>query len=122
DRPAIPGTLAQTYSLDPVPPANFIFGISLASKVAVNDWEHTTRLLQRTLRSALSQSDPRFRVVICGHEKPELPELDDTRVIFIEADITRPAHSGQFRKDKMWKRRLIGAALKNMGGGYFFPL
>lgn len=101
---------------------NFIFGISLASKRAVEDWAHTEHLLGRTLRSVLKQADPRFRVIICGHERPEIPELDDPRVIFMVADIEPPASSDHFRKDKMWKRRLVGAALRNMGGGYFFPL
>jgi glycosyltransferase involved in cell wall biosynthesis len=102
--------------------ANFIFGISLASKQVVNDWAHTQLMLQRTLRSVLNQTDPRFRVIICGHERPKLAELDDRRVTFIVSDAKRPENSSQFRGDKMWKRRLIGAKLRRMGGGYFFPL
>lgn len=116
-------SLAQLYpSGNGKVPPNFIFGLSLASRAASQKWDHTEHLLARTLRSVLNQSDPRFRVVICGHERPDIKELDDPRVIFITADIKPPANSSQFRRDKMWKRRLIGAALRNMGGGYFFPL
>ncbi|MCD9027308.1 FkbM family methyltransferase [Luteimonas sp. BDR2-5] len=100
----------------------FVFGISLAGKQSDEGWARTQFILARTLRSLLNQSDPRFRVVICGHERPDLPALDDPRVIFMTADIPKPKGSSQYRDDKMWKRRLIGAALRNLGGGYFFPL
>lgn len=103
-------------------PPKFVFGISLASKRASKDWETTTTLLRRTLRSVLNQDDPRWRVIVCGHERPDLEELDDPRVLFLRADIDPPVSSAQFRRDKMWKRRLIGSVLKSWGGGYFFPL
>lgn len=104
--------------------AEFMFGISLASRQVTADWARTEELLGHTLRSVLNQSDPRFSVVICGHERPHLAELDDPRVLFIPADHAPPAKAstGGFRGDKMRKRRLIGALLRQRGGGYFFPL
>lgn len=119
-----PATLAVAYpGLDGEqdPPA-MIFGISLASKQAAADWALTERLLARTLRSVLNQEDPRWRAVVCGHDRPDLPELDDPRVIFMTADIEPPADSRGFRKDKMWKRRLAATVLRDLGGGYFCPL
>ena len=101
---------------------SFVFGISLASAKASKDWDVTQRLLGRTLRSVLNQSDGRWRAIVCGHERPALPELDDPRVMFVMSDQEPPKNSGQFRKDKMWKRRVIGSILRDLGGGYFFPL
>ena len=70
----------------------------------------------------LNQSDPRFSVVICGHERPALAELDDPRVLFVESDQGPPKNPSSFRGDKMRKRRIAGSVLRERGGGYFFPL
>lgn len=107
---------------DQVDRPKFVFGISLASKRASKDWETTTKLLRRTLRSLLNQEDPRWRVIVCGHDRPDIEELEDPRALFLAADIDPPVSSSQFRRDKMWKRRLIGSVLRSWGGGYFFPL
>jgi len=100
----------------------FMFGISLASARTSADWGRAQELLGHTLRSVLNQSDPRFSVVICGHERPDLPELDDPRVRFLESDQGPARNPTGFRGDKMRKRRIIGALLRARGGGYFFPL
>jgi hypothetical protein len=119
--------LADT--INPAPSASvgsdvtpLVFGISLASRQVSSDWVRTTELLGHTLDSLLAQSDGRFDVIICGHERPELEALRDPRVRFIEADAKPPTDPRKYRTDKMRKRRLIGAALREMGGGYFFPL
>lgn len=100
----------------------FVFGISLASEKASSDWPRTVQLLGRTLRSVLNQTDGRWRAIVCGHERPDLPELDDPRVMFVVANVDPPKDAKNFRKDKMWKRRLIGSILRDLGGGYFCPL
>lgn len=117
-------SLAMTYpgvdGTSAVP--SFVFGISLAATSAVADWDLTTALLGRTLRSVLNQSDPRWRAVIVGHDRPGLPELDDPRVTFVVADIEPPTEPKHRRKDKMRKRRLAARFLRDLGGGYFCPL
>ena len=118
--PASPPAAAPAAVAAGVP--EFMFGISLASRRVSVDWGRTQELLGHTLRSLLNQSDPRFSVVICGHERPELAELADPRVRFVEADGSPPQDSSGFRGDKMRKRRLIGSILRQRGGGYFFPL
>jgi hypothetical protein len=102
--------------------APLVFGISLASKQASPDWGRTTKLLSHTLDSLLAQSNPEFEVVVCGHDRPGLDQFADGRIRFIESDIRPPADPRRFREDKMRKRRLIGSALREMGGGYFYPL
>lgn len=119
---------AEADRINPAPRAGadttapLVFGISLASRQVSSDWARTTELLGHTLRSLLAQSDPRFAVIICGHEQPELAELKDPRVRFIASDAKPPTDPRKYRGDKMRKRRLIGAAMREMGGGYFFPL
>jgi hypothetical protein len=61
-------------------------------------------------------------VLICGHEHPGVPEMSDSRVVFFECDAAPPKDSSRYRNDKMRKRRLLGSALRELGGGYFFPL
>jgi hypothetical protein len=99
-----------------------VFGISLASRQVSSDWTRTSDLLGHTLRSLLAQSDSRFEVMVCGHEQPEIEEMNDSRVRFIVSDAKPPTDPRRYRTDKMRKRRLIGAALRELGGGYFFPL
>ena len=126
DEMVVPPPAAAGRELGPASLASavpeFMFGISLASARVSGNWGRTQELLGHTLRSLLNQSDPRFSVVICGHERPNLPELSDSRVRFIECDQDPPKRSSDFRGDKMRKRRLIGATLRGRGGGYFFPL
>jgi hypothetical protein len=70
----------------------------------------------------LHQSDPRWRTVIVGHDRPDLPELDDPRVTFVVADVEPPDQPTHRRRDKMRKRRLAGSILRGFDGGYFCPL
>lgn len=104
------------------PAPNFLFAISLAAQCATADWGRAEELLSHTLQSVLQQSDPRFDVVVCGHEKPDIPELEDPRVTFLVSDAAPPTDPSRYRRDKMRKRRIIGGRLRELGGGYFFPL
>ena len=114
--------LGRPAALEPAAAPTVMFGISLASKRASADWARTEELLGHTLRSLLRQTDGRFIVAIGGHERPVLPEMGDPRVLFIECDAAAPRKPDAFRRDKMRKRRLVAAALRQRGGGYFFPL
>jgi tetratricopeptide (TPR) repeat protein len=117
--PALPGRLevAARSAGDEV-----VFGISLAARSVVEDWTRTCLLLSHTLRSVLAQTDPRVRVLLCGHDRPALAELDDPRVEFLVSD-QEPARSPKdFRRDKMRKRALVAMRLRELGGGYLLPL
>jgi hypothetical protein len=82
----------------------------------------TTRLLSGTLRSILDQTNPAFRVVICGHERPDLPELNDPRIEFLSCNDPPPEQAGRLRSDKLRKRRIILAHLRSMDDVYLMPL
>jgi len=100
------------------------FGISLKSATVSNDWDQTQILLGGTLRSIFRQSDPRWRVIICGHEMPDIPEMADRRVEFVASE-HRPPQGGVgrlARADKYRKRFIIGERLRSLGGGYFMAL
>jgi len=100
-----------------------VFGISLISAKVAANWDRVQELLGHTLRSLLNQSDGRFSVVICGHEKPDLDEMRDHRVLFVECNQKPPAMDpNNFRRDKMYKRRMAGTLVREMGGGYVFLL
>ena len=87
-----------------------VFAICLKSKRLSSDWDALSDMLSATLRSILASSDERFRVVVAGHEKPDIEAFNDPRVDFIEAPFPVPEQpSGHDR----WKKRvLIGAWLR----------
>lgn len=105
---------------DPAVP-EFVFAIPLAA-ATVGDWEHTCQMLGHTLRSILNQSNASFRVLLCGHDRPDLRELEDSRVEWMVSDIDPPVGSGKYRPDKARKRALIAHRFRQLGGGYYMPL
>ncbi|MBL8579966.1 MAG: glycosyltransferase family 2 protein [Mesorhizobium sp.] len=98
------------------------FGVTLASSRTVQDWALTCNLLKSTLKSVLRQSDPRLRVIICGHEMPDLAELRDERVEFMSLQGPPPYQPTKFRTDKFRKRLNVGKRLHQLGGGYYMQL
>lgn len=94
------------------------FGIPVASKRVLADWDHSTKLLEGTLRSILNQTDPELKVLIACHEVPEVSMGDDPRLEFIPVDFPPPIFNNEWMVDKHRKREIIGARLRELGGGY----
>jgi hypothetical protein len=83
-----------------------VFVICLKSKRHSNDWDAVSKMLSATLRSILASSDDRFRIVVAGHEKPDIEELKDPRAVFVEAPFPVPeVPSGH---DRWLKRVVVG--------------
>jgi hypothetical protein len=83
-----------------------VFAICLKSRRQSTDWDAVSNMLSATLRSIFASSDDRFRIVVAGHEKPDIEELKDPRVVFLEAPFPAPdALSGH---DRWLKRVLVG--------------
>lgn len=102
---------------------NFVFAIPIAGYSNDTQWEHLSELLLRTVRSALNQRDPNFRIFIAGHERPErLDEITDERVEFISVSFDKPTSPKARRQDKTRKRWAIAARYRTLGGGYFMYL
>jgi hypothetical protein len=100
------------------------FGIPLKSAKTSGDWSRTQALLGATLRSVFRQSDPRWRVLVCGHEMPETAEIGDPRVEFVAAEWSPPSPgdgSGGL-DDQFRKRAAIGARVYELGAGYYMDL
>jgi hypothetical protein len=114
---------ASCSTLDHSPTSEIVtFGITLASARSVASWQLTCALLSQTLQSVLRQTDPRLRVVICGHEMPAILELNDDRVEFLSLQHAPPERPDQFRADKFRKRFNLGRRLHERGGGYYMQL
>jgi len=94
---------ASTTALDDF----LIFAICLKSQRHSSDWNALSKMLSATLRSILASSDGRFRIVVAGHEKPDIEELKDQRVVFMEAPFPVPEQTSGH--DTWLKRVLIGA-------------
>jgi hypothetical protein len=63
----------------------FTFGIALIPRAAAHNWPLIETLLDLTLTSVCAQTDPDFRVVIAGHDRPRIIP-DDRRFTFVEVD------------------------------------
>ena len=100
------------------------FGMRMASRETTQDWPHHLRLLSQTLSSVMRQTDPRFRIIMCGNEVPDVPEIADPRVEFIARP--RPL-TGRPKVDRLFadlraRTMTIGRRLRHAGGGYFMTL
>jgi|GEM_PF-575508 len=97
---------------------NFFFCIPFKPRARCADWNHTVALLRQTLRSIFHQTDKDFFVLIAGHDRPELPELDDPRVSFHPVSFPIPRDGVEGKRDQTRKTHFLGAIAKEHGGGY----
>lgn len=65
------------------------FVTSIRARAVAADWDHHVRLLERTLRSCLAQTEPKVRVVVVCHDRPDV-RVDDPRVEFVPVDLPVP--------------------------------
>lgn len=104
-------------------PIDIVFSISLKSKKASNNWGTVERNLSRTLKTLLNNTDQNFRVIIAGHEKPDIAELQHKNIQWIDVEFSPPIKRKDYENDKMKKRNAIGSYLREIGySGYFIPL
>lgn len=102
--------------------AEVAFAISLKSKKVSQNWNNVQYNLAKTLRSILNNTDPHFRVIVAGHEKPNIKEIRHKRVTWLSVNFPPPSNPKGFSTDKIRKRKVIGAYLRKIGfSGYFMP-
>ncbi len=94
------------------------FGIPVASKKVLRNWDHSTKLLNDTLRSILNQTDPDLKVLVACHEVPEVSAKDDRRLEFLPVEFPPPIYRDEGIVDKHRKREVIAKRLRDLGGGY----
>jgi len=93
----------------------FTFGIALIPRASARNWPLVETLLELTLSSVRAQTDPDFRAIIVGHERPRAA-LGDPRIRFVEADW--PAEDpGPHNADSGRKKHAINELVLNEGGG-----
>jgi hypothetical protein len=63
----------------------FTFGITLIPRANARDWSRVESLLDLTLTSVRAQTDPTFRILIAGHDRPRM-RLHDPRLTFLSVD------------------------------------
>lgn len=114
---------ASAKSIDDKKQIEVAFAIPLKSKKHSRDWDTVQANLSKTLRSILNNTDQNFRIIIAGHEKPEIEELRHERVTWLAAKFSPPKDARGYGKDRERKRRKIGVYLKKKGfSGYYMPL
>jgi hypothetical protein len=98
------------------------FSISLAGKDDQATWQKRCSLLGHTLRSIFNQTDSHFKIVIVGHEYPDITEMNDKRITFIRCFFDKPKDRAQSLLDKR-RKRIIGALyISKKRGGYIIWL
>ncbi len=100
----------------------FTFGIPLIARASAPDWELVRALLALTLASVAAQTAGDARVVVAGHDHPELdhPGLD-APFTFLRADWD--ADEGRAANlDSGRKKSLIAAHVSARGGGLLMLL
>ena len=93
------------------------FAISLKSRIVSRNWDQVQANLSMTLRSILRNTDQNFRIIIAGHEKPDIKEIEHSQVTWLSVDFPPPVPPGsapEFSEDKRHKRRVIGAYLRKI--------
>ncbi|MCM3616818.1 hypothetical protein M3936_04395 [Sutcliffiella horikoshii] len=111
-------TIGKTKPIDdPIP---ICFGISFKSKKVCRDWQVVQKNLANTLRSILNNSNSNYIIVVAGHEKPSLIEIENKKIKWITASFPPPIGPRGFNLDKRKKRILIGAYLKTINFNGFY--
>ncbi|QFT88424.1 hypothetical protein FIU87_07195 [Bacillus sp. THAF10] len=99
------------------------FGISFKSKKVCKNWEIVQKNLSNTLRSIFNNTKSNFLIVVAGHEKPKIAEIENEKVKWISSPFKPPISPKGFNLDKRKKRILIGAYLRTIHfNGYYMHL
>ena len=96
----------------------FTFGIALVPRALARDWALVETLLDLTLRSIRAQTDPDFRVIIAGHDRPRTVLDDDPRLGFLQADWP-VQETGPNNDDSGRKKHALNDHVLAQGGGLF---
>lgn len=101
----------------------FCFITSLRARAASAHWDRVCELFERTAASVFAQSDPRFRLIVVGHDRPALSRAFDARLEFIAADLPIPEAS-YAAKDADKRHKLIIALqrAREVGADYAMSL
>lgn len=100
-------------------PEPFTFAVALTPRMNAGNWALIEALLGLTLASALAQTDPEFRVLIAGHERPRLPA--DPRLEFLAVPWS-PEPPGPYNDDSGRKKHWLADRVLERGGGLFMVL
>jgi hypothetical protein len=93
----------------------FTFGIPLIARACARNWARVEALLELTLTSVRAQTDPDFRIVIAGHDRPGSAG-GGPRITFLEADWPVEA-PGPDNVDSWRKKYAINQLVMERGGG-----
>ncbi|MEL6206602.1 MAG: hypothetical protein AAFR47_14990 [Pseudomonadota bacterium] len=98
----------RPLDLAEAPSPEVVFLVPLVGRHHVGDWSAVSDRLARTLQSFLRQTDPHWRALICGQDRPDgLP--DDSRLIWL------PFTQAVQGNDKWDKLAALAGALPCLG-------
>jgi hypothetical protein len=96
------------------------FAIPVSARRDEAQWLRINELLRLTLGSIFNQTSDRYRVFVCGHDRPEVLSEDAfSAVEFIEVNFPLPQNDKAKRRDKRSKRWEIARRVRDVGGGYY---
>lgn len=96
------------------------FAIPVSARKDDAQWSRVNELLKLTLGSILNQTSDRYKIFVCGHDRPEvLSEYSLPSIKFIGVDFPLPQTDKAKRRDKRRKRWEIAREVRRLGGGYY---
>lgn len=98
------------------------FCVPFRPRASTDNWDLAVDLLSATLNSLLAQTCDQYRVLVCGHEKPDLEQLRSDRVRFIHASHPVSTDRQLARRDKQKKRSILADVVRRAGGGFLMPV
>jgi hypothetical protein len=98
-------------------PAIF-FSIPFGAYRSPDQWSAACSALRLSLQSVFDQTYPNVMALVCGHDRPDIPELSDSRVAFFQSPFPRPDSLDRASYDKDRNRIVTADYVRRQGGGY----
>ena len=92
-----------------------IFAIPLRSEESSKNWDVVLSHFHRTVRSIFNQTNPNFKCIVACNKKPEMDQVYDERLEFIELPyMPVPGSWVEMARDKFWKLTMITVRVREI--------
>lgn len=94
------------------------FAIPLRSKYSSRNWDSVVNCFNNTLSSIYNQTSGNFKILVAGHDDPEISVFTDHRYEFFQVDYPSPLNFNEQMLDKYYKKRYLMKKIRDYGSGF----